>query len=99
MSKMLASDVCEDLKAQLVSARGVQDAAFSRGIIDSREAASGDLFFAIRGEHQDGHDFAEQAIASGAAGAVVDRPVQIGDGPTVFHVVDTLSTLQRLAAR
>ena len=37
--------------------------------IDSRTTCAGDLFFAVKGERLDGHDFVEQAFVSGAAGA------------------------------
>jgi UDP-N-acetylmuramoyl-tripeptide--D-alanyl-D-alanine ligase len=52
--------------------------------IDSRLVEEGSLFVAIRGEHHDGHDFVEQAIAAGAVAAMVDRPgientVQVAD--------------------
>ncbi len=99
MGAMRASDVCEDLKALLVSARDAHNPEFSRSVIDSREAGPRDLFFAIHGERHDGHAFIGDAVRAGAAGVIVDRPVQIADGPAVFHVVDTLSALQRLAAR
>ena len=39
--------------------------------IDSRTIAAGELFFAVRGERLDGHDFVEAAIANGAVAAVV----------------------------
>ena len=39
--------------------------------IDSRTIAAGDLFFAVRGERLDGHDFVEAALANGAVAAVV----------------------------
>jgi UDP-N-acetylmuramoyl-tripeptide--D-alanyl-D-alanine ligase len=39
--------------------------------IDSRTIAAGDLFFAVRGERLDGHDFVEAALANGAIAAVV----------------------------
>ena len=39
--------------------------------IDSRTIAAGDLFFAVRGERMDGHDYVEAALADGAVGAVV----------------------------
>lgn len=42
-----------------------------RAVIDSREATTGDLFFAIKGEHADGADFALGALAAGAWGVVV----------------------------
>ena len=39
--------------------------------IDSRTIAAGELFFAVRGERVDGHDFVETALNHGAIGAVV----------------------------
>jgi UDP-N-acetylmuramoyl-tripeptide--D-alanyl-D-alanine ligase len=39
--------------------------------IDSRTIAVGELFFAVRGERFDGHDFVEAAVANGAIAAVV----------------------------
>ena len=33
----------------------------------------GDLFFAVRGERLDGHDFVEAALAKGAVGAVISK--------------------------
>src|ERR1019366_5901476 len=39
--------------------------------IDSRAIAVGELFFAVRGERLDGHDYVEAALANGAVAAVV----------------------------
>ena len=39
--------------------------------IDTRTLQPGDLFFAIRGEARDGHDFVAQALGKGAGAAVV----------------------------
>jgi UDP-N-acetylmuramoyl-tripeptide--D-alanyl-D-alanine ligase len=39
--------------------------------IDSRTIGAGELFFAVRGERFDGHDFVEAALANGAVAAVV----------------------------
>ena len=39
--------------------------------IDSRTIGAGELFFAVRGERLDGHDFVEAALTNGAVGAVV----------------------------
>ncbi|MDR3423028.1 MAG: Mur ligase domain-containing protein, partial [Xanthobacteraceae bacterium] len=41
--------------------------------IDSRTVAPGDLFFAVRGDRLDGHDYAAAAIERGAVAAVVSR--------------------------
>jgi UDP-N-acetylmuramoyl-tripeptide--D-alanyl-D-alanine ligase len=91
-------DVCEGLQGSLVAARAPADARFRRAVIDSRLAASGDLFFALRGERLDGHDFVTNALAAGAAGAVVERPVDAPEHAAVFHVSDSLKALQRLAS-
>ena len=42
---------------------------------DSRRVRPGTVFFAIRGVHVDGHDFAVEAVAAGAVGIVVEREV------------------------
>jgi UDP-N-acetylmuramoyl-tripeptide--D-alanyl-D-alanine ligase len=39
--------------------------------IDSRTIGAGDLFFAVKGERVDGHDFVETALKDGAVAAVV----------------------------
>jgi UDP-N-acetylmuramoyl-tripeptide--D-alanyl-D-alanine ligase len=39
--------------------------------IDSRTIRPGELFFAVRGENTDGHNFAEAALTNGAVAAVV----------------------------
>ena len=44
---------------------------------DSRRVRSGDLFIAHRGRAFDGHDFAADAVASGAAAVVSERAVAV----------------------
>jgi len=41
--------------------------------IDSRTIAAGELFFAVRGERHDGHNFTAAALERGAVAAVVSR--------------------------
>ncbi len=41
--------------------------------IDSRTIAAGELFFSVRGERHDGHDFVAAALERGAVAAVVSR--------------------------
>lgn len=62
--------------------------------IDSRAVAQGGLFVAVRGEHVDGHDYAAAAVASGAAAALVERPVDV---PHVLvpHTTSALGLLAR----
>ncbi|MDQ3871377.1 MAG: Mur ligase family protein, partial [Chloroflexota bacterium] len=42
---------------------------------DSRQVVPGALFVAVRGEQHDGHDFAGEAVAAGAAALVAERAV------------------------
>ena len=65
--------------------------------IDSRTIQSGELFFAVKGEKMDGHDFVAQAIEKGAVAAVVSREKQLPSGLRVIVVDDTLIALQTLA--
>ncbi len=62
---------------------------------DSRQIKPGCLFFALKGESFDGNTFAHQAIASGAAYAVIDNP-QFSHEKTLW-VPDVLEALQELA--
>jgi UDP-N-acetylmuramoyl-tripeptide--D-alanyl-D-alanine ligase len=59
---------------------------------DSREVIGGELFVAMRGASADGHGFVAQAAARGAAGFLVEQPV---DGPHV-RVADSFRALEAL---
>ena len=71
--------------------------------IDSRTCRPGDLFFAVRGERLDGHDYVASALARGAVAAVVSRalvatlPNEVLAAPLLL-ADDTLLALQSLAA-
>ena len=69
-------------------------------VTDSRAMTAGDVFVALRGPRFDGHAFAAEALARGAAGVVVEREwaeahSHAGDG--VIGVSDTLEALQETA--
>jgi UDP-N-acetylmuramoyl-L-alanyl-D-glutamate--2,6-diaminopimelate ligase len=44
---------------------------------DARVVADGSVFFAVRGERADGHDFAAEAVARGAVALVVERGLDL----------------------
>src|SRR5438876_277596 len=71
--------------------------AVSGWSVDTRSLVAGDLYFALRGPYHDGHDYVEQAIQKGAAGVVVDHPIEGIRNAMV--VPDTLAALQSLASR
>ena len=99
MGEMLAvADIWEGTKGVLVASRGPAQATFGRAVIDSRQARPGDLFFALRGERHDGHEFVGEALAAGATGAVVERPLDIPQDASLFQVSDSLKALQQMAA-
>lgn len=65
--------------------------------IDTRTLRPGDIFFAIRGERADGHDYLAEAFKAGAALAVIRRDFKgEAEGP-LLRVADTLEALNALA--
>jgi UDP-N-acetylmuramoyl-tripeptide--D-alanyl-D-alanine ligase len=71
--------------------------------IDSRTIAPGELFFAVRGERLDGHDYVAAALERGALAAVVSRARVAGlpDAALAAPLLiteDPLAALQLLAA-
>lgn len=64
---------------------------------DTRKLTPGCLFFALKGDNFDGNRFARQAIAGGAAFAVIDDPVQRDAEGRCLLVPDVLGALQALA--
>src|SRR4030065_2805480 len=96
---MLAVDsVVQGTAELLVDGRGPAGRSFSRAVIDSRRVEKGDLFFALRGERRDGHDFIAEALERGAAGRVVERPWGAPNDLAVFHASQEFAALHRLAA-
>jgi UDP-N-acetylmuramoyl-tripeptide--D-alanyl-D-alanine ligase len=67
--------------------------------IDSRTVAPGELFFAVKGERLDGHDFVTAALERGAVAAVVrkDQLHRFSVKTRLLAVDDTLIALQTLA--
>ncbi|MGA7078876.1 MAG: UDP-N-acetylmuramoyl-tripeptide--D-alanyl-D-alanine ligase [Terriglobales bacterium] len=67
--------------------------------IDSRTVQPGELFFAVKGERLDGHDFVQQALSRGAIAAAVrkDQLARYSGLAGLLAVDDTLVALQTLA--
>ncbi|WP_201931200.1 UDP-N-acetylmuramoyl-tripeptide--D-alanyl-D-alanine ligase [Nocardioides donggukensis] len=61
--------------------------------VDSREVVPGGLFLAVAGERADGHDYAAQAVAAGAAAVLGSR----APGVPCVVVPDPVTALGRLA--
>jgi UDP-N-acetylmuramoyl-tripeptide--D-alanyl-D-alanine ligase len=67
--------------------------------IDSRTIGPGQLFFAVKGERLDGHDYVASALEKGAIAAVVrkDQLHRYASHTQLLAVEDTLVALQTLA--
>jgi len=80
-------------------ARGREGMEASGVSTDSRTLAPGELFIPLVGPNFDGHDFAERAVAAGAAGVLVQRGRALPRAGEVFviEVEDTLRALGDLA--
>lgn len=63
---------------------------------DTRKLQKGDLFFALKGPNFNANEFADKAIESGAAYAVIDDEQYSIEGKTVL-VQNVLTSLQQLA--
>lgn len=65
--------------------------------IDSRKGQAGYLFFALPGEHNDGHEFLRAAKLSGCKGAVVSKETPDFPMENCILVKDTIKALQDLS--
>ena len=97
--EITAGTIIAPIQGELIS--GSPEAIFSGLSTDSRRIAQAELFWALKGERYDGHDFVMQAMDKGAAGAVIQkgfRPeISARRNPVLISVADTLKALGDLA--
>lgn len=92
MIPMTLADVAAAVGGEVVGPADLVVAG--EAFLDSRAPVPGGLFVAVAGEHVDGHDFAEGAVAGGAAAVLGSRALPV---PTV--VVDDVVVALGLLAR
>ncbi len=83
--------------AEVARTRGDVDVEISSLAYDSRSVRAGTLFFCVRGERADGHEFAAAAVQAGAAALVVERELDLEVAQLV--VADARAAMAPLAAR
>jgi UDP-N-acetylmuramoyl-tripeptide--D-alanyl-D-alanine ligase len=96
---------------EIVQARGLSNAKLLESgkaeptgySIDSRTVREGELFFAIRGENFDGHQFVANALSRGALAAIVsseffESATEDALKPKLIPCRNTLEALQSIAA-
>lgn len=94
MANLTADTIIEATGGRLLNG---DSRAFNGVSIDSRTIREGDIFFALRGEKFNGHDFLNDAL-SRAGGAIIDSfPRALPVNKTIIQVNDTLRALQDLA--
>jgi UDP-N-acetylmuramoyl-tripeptide--D-alanyl-D-alanine ligase len=93
--KISAGTIIATIQGELIA--GSPEAILSGLSTDSRRIAQAELFWALKGERYDGHDFVTKAIDKGAIGAVIEkgyRPeISATRNPVLISVVDTLKAL------
>jgi UDP-N-acetylmuramoyl-tripeptide--D-alanyl-D-alanine ligase len=104
--RITVAEILPPIRGRLASGRG--DLPVSGISTDSRKIEAGEIFWALKGENYDGHDFAGDALKAGASGVVASRnrfqypeilPAPEGryDSVAIIEVDDTLESLGDLA--
>ncbi len=96
---MLLQYLLEDFEDKEVI--GNSDVKINKIEYDSKKIESGDLFVAISGLKEDGHDYIEEAIKKGASSIVVKESYEVPENQNVTYVKvkDTRIALAKLAAK
>lgn len=92
MIKQSTQQIAEILQGQLI---GAGDVVVENVSTDTRQAVNFGLFFALKGEKFDAHDYAAQAVAQGCVAVVVERKLDLAV-PQIM-VADTRLALGQLA--
>jgi len=99
MKTLFLDEICEIISARCGADMNVYEV---KGIsTDSRTMRAGELFFAIKGEKFDGHDFVSSAFEKGAVGAVVEREPELTDESyrgRLLYVDDVIRAMGGLAS-
>jgi UDP-N-acetylmuramoyl-tripeptide--D-alanyl-D-alanine ligase len=95
MERFTIREVIKAVQGELIC--GSQRGEISGVSIDSRTIKKGEIFFALKGERFDGHDFLQEAIDRGAKAAVVSKKKKITTKIAIINVAHTLTALQELA--
>ena len=97
--EITAREIIPAIQGEMIS--GHPDSIFTGLATDSREVTPGQLFWALKGENHDGHDFTGNALDKGVSGIVIQKGYRPENSPGRFPVVivvkDTLKALGDLA--
>ncbi|MDH4207962.1 MAG: UDP-N-acetylmuramoyl-tripeptide--D-alanyl-D-alanine ligase [Anaerolineae bacterium] len=69
-------EVWEGLTGASMADERLSSVKFSKVVIDSRLADEHSLFVALKGEHDDGHNYVNAALQQGASAAIIERAIE-----------------------
>ena len=95
MKVITIGEIAEAVRGSLVA--GCSSVQVSGVSTDTRKITDNEVFFALKGEKTDGHDYINKAYEAGCRAAVVSRKINGCDGMAQILVEDTLKALQDLA--
>lgn len=101
MKKITIREIIDATDARVIALDAIEeflDHTISHITQDSREAAPGSLFFAIRGERVDGHDFISECFQKGATACLSEKVIAPKKGSVLLLVPDVKKALLMLAA-
>ncbi|MCR4841703.1 MAG: UDP-N-acetylmuramoyl-tripeptide--D-alanyl-D-alanine ligase, partial [Eubacterium sp.] len=81
---MTISEAAAACGGELIHAEGCGGRTWLGGQFDSRKVEDGNLFFAIKGNNTDGHNYVNKAFELGAAAAVAEHDVEGALGPIIL---------------
>lgn len=95
MARLSVADAARAVGGRVTA--GDPDAMIDGAAIDSRAIRGGEVFFAFGGARTDGHRFVPDALARGAAAAVVQEDLPATSAGALIRVDDTFTALHDLA--
>lgn len=95
MKNMTLHNIAKACGGKLCAARGLEMTLITGAVLDSRKVEPGNLFFAVKGEKADGHDFIGQVYEKRAACVVCER--EPAEPVPYILVKDCLQALKDIA--
>ena len=87
----------ENLTKKTFQTHNIKDCKFDGVSIDSKNIKKNNLFFAINGKKNNGHNYVMEALKKGAIKSIVNKNLKEVDSNKLIKVKDTLSALNSLA--
>ncbi len=93
MKEIELEKAVEVLNGKYFGDKGLKGRSLSRISVDSRTIKKGEMFFALKGEHFDGYEFAGEATRKSGVPAVADKKVGSEETIVVDNVLGALGDL------